>query len=284
MYRMIAIDLDGTLLSPAGEVSARSKQAVQRVLSAGLLVCFATGRNWTESRVVLDAVDHFATAVFAGGAMIVDTRNNVVLHQMNMEPALARAVCGFMESAGYAAMALQDHCRAGVDYLVTAEVDMDAVAASWLGTLSTRMRLTPHLPTAAHADTVRVSAVGPKAAMQRLHVELASHFVERVMCQMIDVPGPDFAVLEVFDPAVNKWQGILKVAQRHGIVPAEIIAIGDDMNDIAMIKNAGLGVAMGNAKPAVRAIAKRIVGTNANEGLVDFLNELVDQKLVAPAI
>src|SRR4051812_30912243 len=48
-YRMIAIDLDGTLLSPTGQVTPRAKQAVQRALNAGLLVCFATGRNWTES-------------------------------------------------------------------------------------------------------------------------------------------------------------------------------------------------------------------------------------------
>lgn len=58
-YRLIAIDLDGTLLSPSGEVTERSKSAVHRALDAGLLVCFATGRNWTESKTVLDAVAHY---------------------------------------------------------------------------------------------------------------------------------------------------------------------------------------------------------------------------------
>src|SRR5437763_1107728 len=72
-YRMIAMDIDGTLLSRAGAVTARTMTAVHRCLSAGLLVCCATWRNWTESRSVLDAVAHYDTAVFVGGAIVIDT-------------------------------------------------------------------------------------------------------------------------------------------------------------------------------------------------------------------
>ena len=91
---MIAIDLDGTLLSPLGQVTPRAKQAVRKALDAGLLVCFATGRNWTESKTVLEAVEHYDSAVFVGGAMVVDTKQQVVLHRMMMQPGLAREVCG----------------------------------------------------------------------------------------------------------------------------------------------------------------------------------------------
>src|ERR1700733_15583763 len=92
-YRMIAIDLDGTLLSPEGHVTPRAKEAVQRCLSANLLVCFATGRNWTESRAILDTIEHWPTAVFVGGAMVIDTDQEITLHRTMMEPDLARAVC-----------------------------------------------------------------------------------------------------------------------------------------------------------------------------------------------
>jgi len=105
---MIALDLDGTLLSPSGQVTPRAKAAVHRALGAGLLVWFATGRNWTESRDVLDALEHYPTAVFAGGAMVMDTHQQVTLHRTMMEPALAAQVCGFIEQSGHAALALQD--------------------------------------------------------------------------------------------------------------------------------------------------------------------------------
>ena len=97
------------------------------------------------------------------------------------------------------------------------------------------------------------------------------------------VPAYGVEVLEVFDPAVNKWEGILHVARRHGVDPAQIVAIGDDVNDIPMIKNAGLGVAMGNAKPEVQAVAKRVIGKNADEGLAAFLDELVEAHVVEAA-
>src|SRR3954452_13349213 len=101
-YRMIAIDLDGTLLSPTGEVTPRTKQAVHAALEAGLLVCFATGRNMTESQTVLDAVAHYDSAVFVGGAMVIDTKQRTTLHRTMMDPQLAREISAAMEAAGHA--------------------------------------------------------------------------------------------------------------------------------------------------------------------------------------
>jgi hydroxymethylpyrimidine pyrophosphatase-like HAD family hydrolase len=96
------------------------------------------------------------------------------------------------------------------------------------------------------------------------------------------VPAYDVEVLEVFDPAVNKWEGVKLVAERHGITQDQIIAIGDDVNDLPMIEQAGLGVAMGNARPEVLAVAKRVIGSNADEGLAEFLEELVETHAVEP--
>lgn len=282
MYRMIAIDLDGTLLSPSGEVSGRTKTAVRRALDAGLLVCFATGRSWTESRLVLEAVAHYPTAVFSGGAMIVDTQQQIVLHQMKMEPSLAAGVCGVMESAGHSPLALQDVLFTGIDYLVSEVAPLHPASKSWLATMNNAFRAVPKLGDDPHEHTVRVGAVGLITEMATLRSQLIETFGERVLCHSLAIPGQNIAVLEVFDPAVNKWQGILLAAERHGVRPEQIIAIGDDVNDLAMIENAGLGVAMGNARPEVLAIADLVVGSNADDGLAEFLDQLVDQGKVAP--
>src|SRR3954469_10610819 len=111
---MIAIDLDGTLLSPDGKVTDRTKAAVHACLSAGMLVCFATGRNWTESKTVLETVAHHHHAVFAGGAMVIDREKKVVLNRTGIDAQLARAVCKMLEEAGHAVLALQDTGAAGV--------------------------------------------------------------------------------------------------------------------------------------------------------------------------
>ena len=279
---MIAIDLDGTLLAPDGKVTPRAKAAIHGCLSAGMLVCFATGRNWTESRTVLEMVAHFDTAVFAGGAMVIDTRQEVTLHRQMVEPNLAREVCAVLEDAGHAVLALQDTGAAGVDYLVSDEVPVNAETMHWMNVTSATVHHVRKLSEYAHEHTLRLGIVAEPAETARVHEELERRFGERIILQKLFVPTAGVEVLEIFDPSVNKWEGIQHVARRHGIVPDEIIAIGDDVNDLAMLRSAGLGVAMGNARPEIQAVARRVIGTNREDGLAQFLEELVAQHAVEP--
>jgi Cof subfamily protein (haloacid dehalogenase superfamily) len=282
-YRLIAIDLDGTLLSPTGKVTERVKAAIHRALSAGLLVCFATGRNFTESRSILEAVAHYDSAVFVGGAMVIDTKQRVTLHRTLMDGELARQLCTFFENRGQTALALQDTHEAGVDYLVTArDQPSNPATAEWMKATRAIVHPRADLASHPHEHTIRVGIVADSAECQRMQKDLIAEFGERIVSHSILVPAYGVEVLEVFDPAVNKWEGILHVARRHGIAPEQIVAIGDDLNDLPMIKNAGLGVAMGNARPEVQAAAKRVIGSNRDEGLAAFLHELVAANKVQP--
>jgi 5-amino-6-(5-phospho-D-ribitylamino)uracil phosphatase len=279
---MIAIDLDGTLLSPEGKVTPRVKQAVHRALKAGLLVCFATGRNWTESRMVLDAIEHYSSAVFVGGAMVVDTSRDVTLHRQLMDQKLAAEVSAVLEEMGHAVLALQDTEKVGVDYLITDNVTLDASTKQWVKVTAAGVRFVRRLGEYAHEHTVRVGVVASRESVEKAKSALEKKFADRVVVQAIYVPAYDVEVLEVFDPSVNKWEGLLHVARHHEIDPSQIIAVGDDLNDLAMIANAGLGVAMGNARPEVKAIATKIIGANKDEGLAAFLDELVNTGMVEP--
>lgn len=281
-YRLVAIDLDGTLLSPDGGVSPRNKAAVRRALQAGLLICFATGRNWTESVTVLDAVEHYSTAVFVGGAMVIDTKAGKTLHRQGVNPQLAREVCRALESLGHAALVLQDTGSAGVDYLVQKGAVLNEATSQWMVATSAQVHEVDDLSNYAHEHTIRVGICAGHDETGRVRDALRAQFGDRILCQSLYVPTYSVEVLEVFDPAVNKWQGILHVAEAHGVKPEQIVAIGDDINDLPMIQNAGLGVAMGNARPEVLAAAKRVIKTNSEDGLAEFLEELVSQHLVEP--
>jgi hypothetical protein len=186
---MIAIDLDGTLLGPRGEVTPRAKAAVHKALSAGLLVCFATGRNWTESKTVLDAVEHYASAVFAGGAMVIDTRHRVTLHRMMMAPELARDISGVFEAEGHAVLALQDTGAAGVDYLVTGDLPLNAATTQWMGLTDAAVRRVPRLAGHSHEHTVRVGIVAPPDAVRHCMRVLDEALGERIVQQDLAVPA-----------------------------------------------------------------------------------------------
>lgn len=273
---MIAIDLDGTLLCPRSTVTARVKAAVHNALRSGLVVCFATGRNWTECHAVLEAVDHYDSAVFIGGALVVDTKSRQTIHRTMMRPELARELTALMETLGHAVLAVQDRQTAGVDYLISHGIPVNAETAHWMKVNSASHQMVEGLAGHAHEHTIRVGIVAPPEEVARVKAVLVERFGEQIYLINLMVPAAGVEVLEVFDPAVNKWAGIQHVAKRHGIKGDEIIAVGDDVNDIPMLRHAGLGVAMGNAKPEVRAVAKRVIGANAEDGLAIFLEEIVE--------
>jgi hypothetical protein len=277
---MIAIDLDGTLLSPSGEVTAGTRAAVHRALEAGLLVCFATGRNFTESRAVLEAVGHLDSAVFVGGAMVIDAKRHVTLHRTLMDGELARQLCDFFITRGHAVLALQDTGTAGVDYLISRGIELSDATTKWLEVTSATFNWADDLPAHPHPHTIRVGIVATIDLADSLQSELKELFGSRIVSHSILVPAYGVQVLEIFDPAVNKWEGILHVARMHKINREEIVAVGDDVNDLPMVRNAGLGVAMGNAHPQLRAAARRVIGTNGDDGLASFLDELVGHRAI----
>ncbi|CAN5687082.1 sugar-phosphatase [soil metagenome] len=275
-YKLIAIDMDGTLLSTRGEVTPRTKAAIHRCLSAGILICFATGRNWTESQVVLDAVEHYDSAVFVGGAMVVDTKQRVMLHRVLMDSAMASELSELLESAGHAVMAAQDPAS-GHEYVVTGNLQLLPAMKHWLEHTQATVRTVPTLSGFDHSHTIRLSVIAAIDSLDDVQRAIDERFAERTFYHRMTIPHKNVELMEIFDPSVNKWEGILHVARKHDVLPEEIVAIGDDFNDLHMIRNAGLGVAMGNARPEVQRLAKRVIGTNEQEGLARFLEELVDQ-------
>ena len=272
---MIAIDLDGTLLSPSSQVTPRTRAAIHGALRAGFLVCFATGRNFTESQTVLDAVAHYDSAVFVGGAMVIDTRQRITLHRTAMDPSLARELSQFFESHGQAVLALQDTGHVGVDYLISKGVELHASTRKWIKETHATIHFADDLPNHAHDHTIRIGIVTPLKQAEPILAELQRRFGPRITSHRFDSLLNDVCVVEAFDPSVNKWEGILHVARRHKIDPSEIIAIGDEINDVTMVANAGLGVAMGNSHPDLLKHAKKVIGHNRDDGLAEFLEELI---------
>ena len=221
--------------------------------------------------------------VFVGGAIVIDTDQEITLHRTMMQPALAKEVCACLEEHGHAVLALQDTGSAGVDYLMSGDLPPNDATRQWMKVTETKLRKVGRLSQEPHDHTIRVGICAAAKEVTKIKDDLTERFGERIIAHSLMVPAYGVEVLEVFDPAVNKWEGILHVARRHGVQPEQIVAIGDDVNDIPMIENAGLGVAMGNARPEVLAIAKRVIGKNADEGLAEFLDELVTAHLVEPA-
>ena len=98
----------------------------------------------------------------------------------------------------------------------------------------------------------------------------------------VDVTSSKDNYLELMEPGVNKWQAVKQLAESFGIKPEEIMCIGDSNNDLSMIKNAGLGVAVANAKPQVQREAKMITASNDNDGVGLAIENILTAQVQVP--
>ena len=275
---MLALDLDGTTLGPGGLVCARTTAAISAAGDAGYRVCVATGRNYTESRDIVQQLGVQDECVFVGGAVVMDTRTGRALHRTVMDPALAAEVCELFESLGHAPLALQDTCETGIDYLITSDLPLRQASRKWIDAVTMSIRFEPSLARYTHRHTLRVGICCEQCEAEGVMQGLQRRFGNRTMMHRLSVPGARCEVVEVFDPAVSKWEGISFIARRNNIDASQIIAVGDDMNDLQMIRHSGLGVAMGNAKPMLKEAADLVIGANQDDGLAIFIEELLAGK------
>jgi Cof subfamily protein (haloacid dehalogenase superfamily) len=284
-FRLIALDLDGTTLDPRGKVAPRTRAAIRKLVERGVYVLFATGRNYTESKSVLEQVAHYPRCVFVGGASLVDTAppSPQSLYACHMHPELARELCRDLHSLGETVLALEDTFTTGVDYLITRDRRVDPATQVWLQVTRSSVRYEADLDNYHHSHTLRVGIVSDQRTAPRVSQHLESKYAGRAIFHSIHVPAQGIDVVEIFDPRVSKWQGIQRVAADLGISTGEIVAVGDDVNDLPMLREAGLGVAMGNGNPLAKQAAQLTIGTNAEDGLATFLEELLKEDRIAAA-
>lgn len=236
---------------------------------------------------MLEACQHFAKAVFVGGATVVEaaaTREGcTLLRSVSMEPTLARELSTDLESMGHAVLALQESFTTGVDYLVTSGVELDESTAKWMTLTKAEVRMEGRLGTHGHPNTLRVGIVAAPERTREVNRLLAEKYGSRVVTHAIAVPPQGVEVVEVFDPGVNKWAGVSFVAESLGVSGEEVAAVGDDLNDLAMLHGAGLGVAMGNGRAEAKRAANITIGSNRDDGLAEFLEKLIVEGRVAAA-
>ncbi|MCG3121934.1 MAG: Sugar phosphatase YidA [Phycisphaerales bacterium] len=289
-YELVAIDLDGTLLDSSSRVSEACAAAVRRARHAGMRIAVCTGRGLVECRQYLAAIEQADPVVVAGGSIIACPVTSRTIHKFKLDDALVRQAVDRIHAHGYPALVLKDPVEAGYDYLVvTGEHDhpLDPVTRWWFESMNVKVRYTRALTDDPHPEhTVRLGACGMSGAMAKVERDLIAEFEGKLhLYHFPAVVAPDHAsrtedgqvlhVLEVFDKGANKWSAIEVLASMMGVRKDRIAAIGDQVNDLPMLREAALGVAMGNAVPAAREVADRHTLSNDEHGVAYALDRMI---------
>ncbi len=279
-YRMLGIDIDGTLLNRAGDLSVQNIDAVARAIDAGLLVVPCTGRAWRESRLILAQLPRIEMGVFVGGAAVSRIDDGATIDLAVIEPALAMRVVEHLADFPEAVLVYQDLSRAGCDYLVTGRGHLTDNTRWWFEVTEAIVRecRDPTLDDLHH--TMRVGLVAHGIRVRPLEAVLTEALPGKVLVhsfEAVQAPNPaeDVHILEVFAAGVDKWRGLQWIAQQHGIATHEIAVIGDEINDIAMIRAAGCGIAMGNAIDLIKREADHVTLTCEHSGAAYAINKII---------
>ena len=289
-YDMLAIDLDGTLLDSHGRISERNAEAVRAAREAGLRVAVCTGRGLAECAHYLGQIGQTDPVVVAGGSIVACPVARTTMHRFALDPALvARATTRLLDH-GHPVMILKDPVHAGYDYLMVVgepRLNLDPVTVWWLEQMKISHRFVSHLQDDEHPDhTVRLGVCALSGALETIAHDLHSAFGQDATMHHFPAvltpehaaglpPGQLLHILEVFDRQANKWSAIRWLAAAHGVSLDRVCAIGDQINDLPMITQAGLGVAMGNAVPSVAAAAGRRTLSNDADGVAHAIDRVL---------
>jgi Cof subfamily protein (haloacid dehalogenase superfamily) len=265
MYKLIALDMDGTLLSKDKTISKANFKAIQRAKAKGVKVVLATGRpingikRYLNELNLIEAGDY---AVAYNGALIQQTDDDKVIADNPMS----------LEDLKYL-HELSKKLKVHIHFLteskcVTTEINEYSQLESTMNGIPLEIADFDNLPI--DTNVVKIMFIDTEEYLSKVIEQLPEEVYEKYT---VVRSSPYF--LEFLNKKVSKGFGVGLLAESLGISHKEVICVGDAGNDIDMIKYAGLGVAMGNAFPEVKEIADYITCTNEEDGVAEVINKFI---------
>lgn len=274
--RLLAIDIDGTLVNSRDELTEITRQALRRACAAGLKIVLATGRRYSRALPLVEPLQLDLPVVTASGALIKHPLDHRTLFRAAFDRRLLRHLLTIVERRGFEAVLYADSYHEGFDfYCPRLEVERPELA-DYLALNPGCHRLWPALMRDPPDGVFAGFATGTRDEMLALHHELERELSGLLYTHVLRSPRYIGYMCEIAPFGVTKWSGIQHVAAEWGIAPEEMCAVGDDVNDLPMIEAAGLGIAMGNALPEVKSAADLIAPTHDENGLAAVVDFLLD--------
>lgn len=292
MYKLVAIDLDGTMLNQYGIITEKTKKAISKAQEKGVEVMIASGRAITSVKRFSKEINSNKYFISGNGAITYDIKNNKILYENILSKTKALKIIKICEENS-------------IYYNVYTENGIIAKNLSYNTLYYYKDNLTKPDENRTHINivenvydyfeqreekilkimicdehkTVFNSIVRKLKELSEIEVLEVSHMSRKIIKQGTDEIALEYFYTEVSAKDVDKWNALEEIIGLMNISKEEVVTIGDNANDLKMITNAGLGVAMGESAPYVKQSADIIVPTNDEDGVAIILNKIFDLNL-----
>lgn len=289
MYKLLAIDLDGTLLNSYGEVSEKTREALIKTKNQGIEVVLASGRpiSSTESLALDLGVDNYL--ISGNGSAVYDIKKQEVIYDRFLTKKQVLDIAELCETNSFF-------------YNVYTEDEVIANALNYNVLFYHKENVKKIEEKRTHINIVQnileyIKESGKEKFLKITVCDESQFIFNSIMKKLKEIENIDvletaymsrkkiksgtenvdinYYYTEITNKNVNKWSAIEYLIDILGIKPEEVVAIGDNINDIEMIQNSGLGIVMGNSNPKMKEIADKIVSDNNNEGVLEAIQKYI---------
>jgi Cof subfamily protein (haloacid dehalogenase superfamily) len=272
MIRLLALDIDGTLLDTEGRIPTANRDAIARAIDAGVEVALATGRRYEFARPIFESLPEPLTLILSNGA-IVKARDGRTLMRSLLPRATAQSVLADFPEHRASAAVVFDRLREG--QVVFEAIDWDhprhrrffEVNRPFLAEVAP-------LESCLTEDPIQVMFSGGCGEMRTLFERLQQR-ADGFSVALTEYVHRDFSLVDIVTAGCSKGSALRAWAAGRGVARNEVMAMGDNLNDLQMLEFAGTAVLMENALPELKARGWALTGSNNDGGVAQAIDRYI---------
>ena len=290
MYKLVAIDLDGTLLNSYGEVSENTKEEIKKAIENGIEVVLASGRPISSVEDLANELQANHYLISGNGAIVYDMYKKEVVYDKFLSKEQVLNIVKICEenSIYYNIYTENEVLTKSLNYNTLfyysenthkqeeKRTNINILTDVYDYILKANDQNYLKVTVCDQSQIVFASIIKKLRTINDIDVLDVAHMSKKIIKSGTEEVLVEYCYTEITNKNVNKWTALEYIMKEKNIDRSEVVAIGDNINDKEMIEEAGLGVAMGNSTPTIKEVANVEVGTNNEEGVRETFQKYIN--------
>ncbi len=287
MYKLVAIDLDGTMLNHYGEISEKTKEIVKKCIEKGVEIVLASGRPIDSIKTIANDLGIKGYFIAGNGALVYDIQKDEIIYENYIKKEKVLEIIRICEenSISYNVytdkVILTPNLKFNVLYYYKENLKKEESKKTNISIVENMYEYVKNMKEenflkitiCDDSDSIFHSIIKKVREINGIEVLDIAHMSRKIIKQGTEEIPVEYFYTEISSNDVDKWNAIEFLIKELGMKREEIIAIGDNINDKKMIENAGRGIAMKGSTPEIIEVAKEVTDTNDNDGVAKVLEK-----------